>query len=229
MKQIALIEDDRRILNRMVLFLNKQEELECVIAAGSLAVFFECLSDERQPDLLLLDIELSEAVNTIAHLPKIKSLLPHVKVLVITGHNHPDYLLQALQQGADSFYLKGSGLPKLLVAINATFSGGAYLDPKAAVHVIPYLRGKDAIPDDGLPDSGMSQAPASEGLGQGGLKLSFREDQVARGLIKGQTYKEIAESINLSVNTVRHYVKVLYKKFGVGNKVQLGNKLKPYT
>ena len=56
MKQIALIEDDWRILNRMVLFLNKQEELECVIAAGSLAVFFECLSDERQPDLLLLDI-----------------------------------------------------------------------------------------------------------------------------------------------------------------------------
>ena len=228
MKQIALIEDDLRLSKRMAFFLNKQDDLECVVSAGSLGEFFESLDEKLKLDLLLLDIELSESINTIGHIRKIKSLLPQIKVLVITGHNHPDYLLQALQEGADSFYLKGSGLPKLLEAIEATHAGGTYLDPEAAVHIIPYLRKKKQLPDTGIPASDKFETALSdEGL-QPDLQLTQREKQVAQGLIAGQSYKEIAQHINLSVNTVRHYVKVLYKKFEVANKVQLSNKLKPY-
>ncbi|MCB0548494.1 MAG: response regulator transcription factor [Phaeodactylibacter sp.] len=228
MKKIALIEDDERLLKRMFSFLNSQNGLQCIIAASSLGEFFERLDEELKPDLLLLDIELSQDINTIIHLKKIKNLLPQSKVLVITGHNHPEYVLKAMQEGADSFYLKGSGLNKLLEAIETTFSGGAYITPEAAAHMIPFLR-KEKLPAmDGLPHTDEPDTAPAEGIAQKAPELSPRERQVARGLIKGQSYLEIAENINISVNTVRHYVKVLYKKFEVANKVQLSNKLKPY-
>lgn len=228
MKSIALIEDDRLLLKRLGSFLNKQKGLKCIISASSLGQFFECLEEGMKPDLLLLDIELSGAVNTIHHLGKVKSLLPEAKVIVITGHNHPGYLLGALQNGADSFYLKGSGLPKLLDAIEATCAGGAYLDPPAAAHMLSYLRQKPASPEGGPTDSEMPGATFSEASGQAQLQLSQRERQVAKGLVKGESYMDIARNINVSVNTVRHYVKVLYKKFKVANKIQLSNKLKSY-
>ncbi|MCB0560395.1 MAG: response regulator transcription factor [Lewinellaceae bacterium] len=228
MKQIALIEDDQRLSKRMAFFLNKQDDLECVVSAGSLGEFFERLNEKLKLDLLLLDIELSGSINTIGHLQKIKNLLPNIKILVITGHNHPDYLLRALQEGADSFYLKGSGLPKLLEAIDTTYAGGTYLDPEAAVHILPYIRKQKSRPKTGIPSFDECEAAASEGLGEQAIPLNKREQQVAKGLIEGQSYQEIAQHINLSVNTVRHYVKVLYKKFEVANKVQLSNKLKPY-
>lgn len=229
MKQIALIEDDQKLLKRMSSFLNSQNELKCVIAASSLGVFFECLDEESKPDLLLLDIELSEDVNAITHIQKIKNLLPSIKILVIAGHNNSEHILRALRHGADSFYLKGPGLQKLLEAINSTLAGGAYLDPEAAVHMIPFLRGQI------LPPVGGSFMPASQGIAPpkgvapSVLQLSLREQQVARGLMEGRSYKEIARKINLSVNTVRHYVKALYKKLGVNNKIQLSNKLKGYV
>lgn len=227
MKQLALIEDDQRLLKRMAVFLNNQPELKCVIAARSLGDFFERLDEGVRLDLLLLDIELSNEINTINHLQKIKNLLPSIKVLVITGHNHPDYVLKAVQQGADSFFLKGSGLPRLLEAIDSTLSGGAYFDPAAAAHMIPYLRGRKEPVAKGISISdGRKTAPSEGAPAQTGPQLSQREEQVARGLMQGQSYKEIAENINLSINTIRHYVKVLYKKFGVANKIQLSNKLK---
>ena len=226
MKQIALIEDDPKLLKRMAIFLNRQKGLECTITSSSLGEFFECLGDSQEPGLLLLDIELADKTNTLAHLRKIKNLLPDTKILVITGHNHPEYLLWSLQQGADGFFLKGSGLNRLLQAIEATFAGGAFLDPEAAVHMVSYLRKERPIPHNGF--SGHNEAPDADLL-QPGLMLSAREQQVARGLTAGQSYKEIARAINLSINTVRHYVKVLYKKFDVSNKVQLSNKLKEYV
>ncbi|MCB9264478.1 MAG: response regulator transcription factor [Lewinellaceae bacterium] len=230
MKRIALIEDDRSLLKRLSFFLNKQKELTCIIVANSLGEFFERLDEEMKPDLLLLDIELSENINTIAHLQKIKSLLPRMKILVITGHNHPSYLFKALEQGADSFYLKGSGLPKLLEAIEATFSGGAYLDPKAAAQMIPLLRNKKKSPEarGDITPPGDDGTVLAEGPGLPEWQLTSREQQVARGLVEGKSYKEVAAGLNLSVNTVRHYVKVLYKKLKVANKIQLSNKLKRY-
>ena len=55
--------------------------------------------------------------------------------------------------------------------------------------------------------------------------LKKREQQVAYGLIEGNSYQEIGEELHISINTVRHYVKTLYKKIGINNKIQLFQKL----
>ncbi len=221
MKRIALIEDDKLLLNRMAMFLAGQQGMSCVLKAETLGQFFENLPDEPGIDLLLIDIELSDEVNTIAHLQKVRKLLPDSKILVITGHNHPDYILQALQKGANGFYLKGSGLAKLLEAIETVCAGGAYLAPEAAAHIIPFFNRQ---PDSSRP---FHAEPAGQGAPEK-MDLSRREKEVAQRLIEGQSYQEIASDLLVSLNTVRHYVKCLYKKFEVSNKIQLSKKLRPY-
>ena len=225
MKRIALIEDDQLLLKRLIFFLNNQDGIECVLCANSLGNFFEKLTDDKHPDLLLMDVELSETVNTIAHISKVKALIPHSKVLIFTGHNHPDYIMRALKNGADGFYLKGSGLSKLLEAIDTTLAGGMYLSPQAVPHMVPFLRNQETISI--APSSPPShQSNTAAAVSEASAFLSQRERQVAKRLVQGLSYKEIAQEINISVNTVRHYVKVLYKKFEVTNKIQLSHKIK---
>lgn len=226
MIQVALIEDDQLLSKRLSFFLNSQETMECRLVANSLGDFFEQLTDDKRLDLLLMDIELSDKTNTLRHLKKIRSLLPQSKILVITGHNHPEYMYRALQNGADGFYLKGSGLAKLLQAIQITREGGSYLAPEAAALMLPLLRGDQNTVDTETP-SPDSSLKIDTILENSSIKhLSEREKEVARGLIEGASYQEIASSNHISINTVRHYVKVLYKKFEVSNKIQLSQKLK---
>lgn len=225
MKRIALIEDDKLLLKRMASFLNSQEELECVLAAPSLGSFFEALPDSPKIDLAIIDIELSGTINTIDHLQKLQNLLPETRILVITGHNHPDYIFQALRKGAHSFFLKGAGLDKLLEAIDITCAGGAYLAPEAAAYMIPFFNQQNEQHGSKLKQYSAS-TPAIPGHEQ--LELSLREREVAQRLANGHSYQEIASELFLSLNTVRHYVKVLYKKFDVSNKVQLSKKIQSY-
>jgi DNA-binding NarL/FixJ family response regulator len=230
MIRIALVEDDQLLSKRLVFFLNSQKTMQCILVANSLGRFFEQLTDDLKPDLLLMDIELSDTINTIEHLKKIKSLLPQSKILVITGHNHPQYMYRALQNGAHGFYLKGSGLAKLLQAIQTTHEGGSYLAPEAAALMLPLISGEESAIDSSPLSSTTSSVDAhDEQTSDNTMKhLSQREKEVARGLIDGATYQEIASSSNISINTVRHYVKILYKKFDVSNKIQLGQKLRAY-
>ena len=228
MTRIALIEDDKLLLKRMALFLSGQKGMQCVLTAESLGQFFETLPEKPQVDLLLADIELSSSINTIDHLEKVRKLLPAVKILVITGHSHPDYILRALQKGVNGFYLKGSGLDKLVEAIETICSGGAYLAPEAAAHMVPFFnwhsnsqrQSEDTVASYAAPGPAI---PIKEDA-----KLSRREKEVAWRLIEGQSYQDIASELSVSLNTVRHYVKSLYKKFGVSNKIQLSRKMKPY-
>ena len=229
MKRLALIEDDQLLLKRMTVFLNSQASMECVLSANSLGMFFENLPENPQIDLLLIDIELSNTINTIDHLQKVRNLLPNTRILVITGHNHPDYILTALQKGANSFYLKGSGLNKLLEAIETTIAGGTYLTPEAAAHMIPFFNAQQDRPFLHSNKNAKNPSHAVPCFSKSiKLDLSPREKDVAWRLVDGYSYQEIASELLVSLNTVRHYVKVLYKRFGVSNKVQLGKKIKSY-
>lgn len=212
--KIALIEDDTFLLRRLPEIIDAQPNLDCVLQARSLGEFFEQFSPSQQLDLILADVELSDTINLTDHLGKIRSLLPDCKIIAITGHNHPSYVLKALKQGANSFYLKGGSPKELLKAIQSTLDGGTYISPKAAANLLPILR-----------QNGNSGSTSTLQENDAWSRLNDRERSVAEGLLKGETYGSIASNLNLSINTIRHYVKELYTKFGVNNKIQLSQKL----
>ena len=106
MVQIGIIDDDRSLVNRLAEFIDLQEGYACCLQAYSLGEFFEKVSIKEEPDILLLDIDL-EGNNSLDHISKIKRILPHTKVIILTGLSNKEYFLKALSNGANSFFLKG--------------------------------------------------------------------------------------------------------------------------
>ena len=212
---IGIIDDDPLVREEIVFLLHTHaDEFELAFEAGSIGQFFEVLQMDEKPDVLLLDISLA-AQNSLSQLGKLKQLLPQTKVVIITGHTEPEFLMDALQNGAHGYFLKSSRPERILEVIRETYRGGAFIEPRLASSLLGHFRQPKNVPPSAL--------SVREGIEQ--LKLKFglnpREIQVAQGLAGGMAYKEIAVEHNIGLNTVRHYVKSLYKKLGISGKQEL--------
>ncbi|MFN7117141.1 MAG: response regulator [Saprospiraceae bacterium] len=217
MIRIAILNDDKMLVDSIARFLNKQPNFSCTLKAYSLGTFFEQLTEDCSIDIILLDISLSSE-NSLYHLAKIKRLLPEAKVVVMTGHAELEYLVQALQEGADSYYLKSSSTDHLIKTLLSTYEGGACLDPKVAKDLVQLFR------EDKTATVTTVAFPAK--MIKERWELNRRELQVAEGLYLEKTYKEIAQEHNISLDTVRHYLKILYKKADVHNRTEFVKKLR---
>ncbi len=215
MIQVAILDDNRDFTTSLKRFIDQQAKLACVLTAHTLEDFFSQISAVSPIDILLLDISL-EQINSLEHITAIKTQLPKTRIIVMTGHKDPAFLLQALQEGSDSYYLKHSAPGQLIDTIIATYRGGAFLDPQAAVSIVDLFRKEDKKQPLVLLQKKLREA----------WQLNKRELQIAEGLLEEKTYQEIATANNIALDTVRHYVKSLYRKAGVHNKLELLQKLK---
>jgi DNA-binding NarL/FixJ family response regulator len=220
---IGIIDDDTLLLEKTASYLRLQPGMQCDITATSLGRFFELVHQSLPLDILLLDVELSEGINSLDHIDKLLALLhPQTKWIIITGHNTPDYILRAMLKGAAGYYVKGSGPEQLLGVIHSVMEGDLFISPQAAVHLRSLLQQSSEA------QSNQSPLPESDPVARlQALDLHPREVEVALLLMEGHTYQQIAQKVYLSINTVRHYVKSLYRKLDADNKVQLGNILRP--
>lgn len=214
MIRVAILDDSQGFTASLQRFINQHEKLTCIFSAHTMEDFFREISSVSDLDILLLDISL-EDMNSLEHLAKIRVLLPRTKIVVMTGHKDPAFLMQALQEGAHSYYLKHSTPTQLIDTILATHQGGAFLDPQAAVSLVELFRKKEGNPLFLALQQKLKEI----------WDLNQREMQVAAGLLEEKTYQEIATANNVALDTVRHYVKSLYRKAGVHNKQELLEKL----
>lgn len=214
MIQIGIVDDDEMLLDKLVNALNLQNDFKCVLQASSLGALFESIDPANQPDILLLDIQL-DAVNSLDHLEKIKRVCPNSRIIIMTGYSDKRYVMEALQRGASSYIIKGQAPAKIFEAIRETYHGGSFLGPMAASVVVEHIWSH--VPGKGQPSFSATDLP---------WELTTREAQVAQDLSEGFSYKEISRQRNISINTVRHHIKSLYRKIGVSNKMQLLQKLK---
>ncbi len=208
--RIVLIEDEAltQILFTQLLRENGFSEIEQFESVSS---FLEALDLGKPPDLILLDIMLG-AQNALVQLPKIRLLLPEAKIIVVTGYTEEAFLFQALKAGADSFYIKGEAIHRLLEAIQQSLSGHAYLSPQSANQLITRFRHIENTPIGALD---MHSRVAIR------FGLKKREIEVLNGLLAAKRYKEIADDMHVSINTVRHYVVSLYQKTGIRKREDL--------
>lgn len=213
MWQLGIVEDDRTLLSALTDFFNEQTNFRCVLSADSMGNFFEAWNRRVKVDVILLDIILGEE-NSLNHLYKLKSLIPNCKVIITTGKRDSNLLIKALAEGADSYYLKGSDLNQLLNIIEVTMKGGAYIDPYMAPELVGVVREHSGFSRESTLVQQLSRLEER-------YDLHVREMQIAKGLIAGLSYQEIGNDLNIALDTVRHYVKSLYKKLEVNNKVQL--------
>lgn len=199
-----LLADDHAVLRAgLRLLLSGQEGLSVVSEASTGAETLS-LAEKFQPDLILLDLSMP-ALGGLDALPALRRLAPAARILILTMHDDPQYLRQALKNGAAGYVLKKAADVELLSAIRAVLRGEVYVHPSMTRKLL-----EDILPAPEPPDELDLWSSLSE-----------REQEVLRLVALGHTSAEIAGRLNLSAKTVETYRARGMEKLGLRNRAAL--------
>lgn len=162
----------------------------------------ECLDklNHVTPDILLLDINMPN-VNGIDVLEEIRKKQLPIKVLMLTVHSEVEYLIKAVDIGADGYILKDSGSLELKNAIHCIMEGNSYIQPS----LIPALNSR-------LVNRDVDKDKIET--------LTKRELEILTQIASGMFNKEIALNLNISERTVKNHISNIFKKIDVSDRTQ---------
>lgn len=196
---VAIVEDDPSFAEGVRVLLSQHDEFRCVAVCPSAEAALASLPALR-PQVVLMDIQLPHA-SGIECVRQLKELLPDTQVLMLTVFDDYSKVYQALVAGASGYLLKSAQPDELLAAIRELHAGGSPMSTAIARKVVAGFR-QLALPPNG-----------QEGL-------SPRESEVLGALARGSRYKEVAELLGLSYDTVRTHVRNIYKKLQVHSRAE---------
>jgi two-component system response regulator NreC len=200
----VLIADDHAILRSgLRILLTSQNEYE-VVGEASSGMDALSLAEQLQPDLILLDLSMP-SLGGLDALPMLRKLAPSARVLILTMHDDPQYLRQALKYGASGYVLKKAADAELLSAMHAVLRGEVYVHPSMTRILL-----EDMLPE--------SQSANKNDVWD---SLSEREQEVLKMVALGHTSAEIAEQLNLSAKTVETYRARGIEKLGLRTRASL--------
>jgi len=153
-------------------------------------------------DLVLMDIEMP-GIDGIAATSALKQVLPAVPVVMLTAFEDPERILAAIRAGADGYLLKRSDPSDILEEVRSIAAGGSPLTPSVARSILAHVRTE-------TPAVATVPKPASTEW-----NLSEREMDVLRKLVEGLSYKQIADALCVSIDTVRTHLRHVYRKMQV--------------
>lgn len=200
----VLLADDHAVLRAgLRLLLTGQNEFE-VVAEASTGSEALSLAEKLQPDLILLDLSMP-GLGGMDVLPTLRKMTPSAKILILTMHDDPQYLRQALKQGASGYVLKKAADAELISAIRAVLRGEMYVHPSMTRVLL----------EDILPETKFSSADLTW------ASLSEREQEVLKMVALGHTSAEIANQLSLSAKTVETYRARGMEKLGLRTRAAL--------
>jgi DNA-binding NarL/FixJ family response regulator len=196
---VAIVEDDARIRESLAVLLNGAQNIRCI---SSHASGEEALAQlpQKKPDVVLMDINLP-TMSGIECVRQLKQLMPRVQILMLTMYEDDDLVFQALMAGASGYLVKRTSPAELLAAIEEVQSGASPMSGKIARTVVEYFHKLKNI------------APNQD-------NLSKREQEILVLLAKGYRYKEIADALSISFETVRSHLKNIYEKLHVHSRTE---------
>ena len=195
----AIVEDDPFWRSFVVDNLQRTDQWECVAEASSENELLEQLHNCNTPHIVLVDLLLN-GHNSLGFLIILRqSLPPSVKLIVVSALDDRNVLLQAIANGASGYLLKQSSPEKLLRELNNLLNDGAPLSPQMARNLIQLYQQENTSVE--IPNG-----------------LSAKEWQILQRLTEGDSYEGAAVQVRIPVNTLRYYIKKIYKTIGVDNK-----------
>jgi DNA-binding NarL/FixJ family response regulator len=203
--RVMVVEDNPQLRTAVQTLLNHAGDLTCVGAHASVEQAIEALPKE-EPQAVLMDIGLP-GMTGIEGVRRVKAMRPETQVIMLTSFEDPQRIFESLQAGATGYVLKRAPSVQILDAVRDVQQGGAPMTSAVARLVVEHF--------------GKKQQPAAPEI----ELLSDRERLVLVALSEGQQYKEIATSLDISINTVRTYVRSIYEKLQVNSRAEAVKKL----
>lgn len=194
-----LIADDHEVVRSGLVGLLSDSDVEVVAQASTVeeAVRLAC---EHRPDVALLDIRMNDD-DGLSALDQIHRDLPDTRVIMLSAYDNPTYMARARALGASDYLLKGADREQLLATIHEVVESGGPSQHGELRHVAGQMDQKHKSTPDEDP-------------------LTQREIQVLRHVALGLSNKEIARSLDISVETVKEHVQHVLRKIGVTDRTQ---------
>ena len=200
----VLLADDHTLFRQGIKNLLASEPDVEVVAEVSNAGDAMEKTAELRPDGVLMDIGMP-GFSSFEATRQIKKDRPETKVLFLTMYDDEDYLVEGMEVGGNGYVLKDCPAPQLLAAIHDVQRGGSYLSPRMLSQLVDDFR---------------SRVKSSARMPRFAT-LTSREKEVLKMLAEGQSVKEVACTLNLSVKTVEAHKFNLMRKLDIHNKAQL--------
>ena len=196
---VSIVEDNDQLRGTLARLLDRSEGFRCL---SHYANAEEALKDLPQvrPDVVLMDINLP-GMNGVQCVRQLKALLPQIQVMMLTVYEDTENIFNALAAGASGYMLKRTSSKELLEAIQDVQRGGSPMTMHIARKVVQSFQQTAAT------------AQPTE-------NLSEREQQVLDCLCQGLMYKEIAEKLGISYETVHTYIRRIYEKLQVRTRTE---------
>lgn len=210
MTYVAIVDDKKSLRTALQDRLNAFDNYEVLFTAENGKDFLEKMVEARKsitPDVVLMDIDMP-VMNGIEAVAQGKDRYPNSKYLMLTIFDEDDKIFSAIKAGADGYLLKDEPVEKIKEAIiNLLNEEGAPMSPSIARRAYNLLMNAKVE---------IKETPANEL----DYNLTDREKEILLKLIDGLEYKEIAQDINVSPNTIRNHVTKIYKKLHVTSRAQ---------
>jgi DNA-binding NarL/FixJ family response regulator len=194
MISVAIVEDDEVIREGVREYLDSQENMICTLAKSSVERFLAVLNEENLPDVILMDIGLP-GMSGISGMKLITEQYPGISIIMFTVYIDSHKIFDSLCAGASGYLLKNTSFPEMKQAIEIIYAGGSMMSPPIARKVMEHFR------------SGRKNQVQSP--------LTQKEKEIVQGLVDGLSYKMIADTASISIETVRTHIKNIYKKLHV--------------
>ena len=196
---VSIVEDSDQLRGTLARVNSRAEGFLCVSQYGNAEDALEALPKDR-PNVVLMDINLP-GMNGVECVRKLKQLLPETQVMMLTAYEDTENIFNSLAAGASGYLLKRTSTAELLEAIRDVLKGGSPMSAHIARKVVQSFQ-----------RSGASMQ-ATENLSQ-------REQEVLDLLSQGLIYKEIAEKLGISYETVHTYIRRIYEKLQVRTRTE---------
>lgn len=200
MWRLLLVDDQAIVRQGLKVMLEQDEKLRVAHEAENGQEAIDIL-EKHMVDVILMDIRMPR-MNGIEATRLIKQRWSQVKILILTTFNDEEYAMEALRDGADGFLLKTADSEQLIKAVYSCMSGGMTIHDEVAAKVVPRLLRKD---DKTNVD----------------FQLSDRELAITKLIGQGKTNQEIADTLYLSVGTVKNYLTQILTKTNFRDRTQL--------
>jgi DNA-binding NarL/FixJ family response regulator len=202
--RILLADDHVTVRQGLKLLIDSQPDMKVVSQASDGTMVLQ-QAQEVRPDVVVMDISMP-GVNGLSATRKLKRMQPDVVIVSLTRHRDDAYLYEMLRAGVSGYVLKQSAPSELLQAIRAAAAGGQYLDSTMTARVTAGVLAKE-----GKRPGDSSQL----------AKLSERESEVLRLIAWGNSNKEIAAKLDVSIKTVEAHKANAMRKIGLKGRIDI--------